>query len=286
MGWLVSMVAASMGVAVLGWILGIFASAEFGDLVVAAFFFLLQAFVILGLLIASPILFIVLLLFQLLDNKLQTSPLLQEIQEQVAFVIERVIDIFGEAGSLLEGFWESLPALTYVKPVVFWLFVGLLLTLILSAASIRRRRSVFQEGASSTSESISDSGGVGAWLRQIVGSSVDALSERLSILRRGGRLFGALRVRVIYANLMRLCEEFDCPRRRVQTPLEFLPTLRWLFPNHFDEIELITEAYNRVRYGELPEVSGDLQRVEEAWRRVREQAKNLHLAQEYLGNQA
>ena len=120
----------------------------------------------------------------------------------------------------------------------------------------------------------------------ILGSNVEALSERLSMLRQSGRLFGALRVRVIYTNLMSLCEEFDCPRRRVQTPLEFLPTLRGLFPNHFDEIELITEAYNRVRYGELPEVSGDLQRVEEAWRRVREQAKNLHLAQEYLGNQA
>lgn len=71
----------------------------------------------------------------------------------------------------------------------------------------------------------------------------------------------------------------------MQTPLEFLPTLRGLFPNHFDEIKLITEAYNRVRYGELPEVSGDIQRVEEAWRRVREQTKNLRLAQEYLGNE-
>jgi len=286
MGWLASMTIASIGVAVLVWFLGIFATAKLGDPVVAAFFFLLQALVLLGLLIVSPLLFIVLLLFQLLDNKLQTSPLFQEIQGQVAFVIERVMAILDEIGSLLEGFLESLPALTFVKPVVLWLFIGLLLTLILSAASIRRRRSVFQEGASSTSESISDSEGVGAWLRQILGSSVGALSERLSIFQRGGRLFGALRVRVIYANLMHLCEEFDCPRRRVQTPLEFLPTLRGLFPKHFDEIELITETYNRVRYGELPEVSGELQRVEEAWRRVREQAKNLHLAQEYLGNEA
>ncbi|TET97086.1 MAG: DUF4129 domain-containing protein [Anaerolineales bacterium] len=284
-GWLLSMTVASTGVAVLAWFLGNFAAVEFGDLVVAAFYFLLRVLLILGLLIVSPLVFIVLLLFSLLDNKLQTSPLFQEIQEQVALVLEQVMEILSGIGSLIQGFWESLPPLTFVKPVVLWLFVGLLLMLILRTANLPRRRSVFREGASGTTESISDSGGVGAWFRQMLGSSVGALSERLSMLRRGGRLFGAMRVRVIYASLMRLCEEFGCPRRKVQTPLEFLPSLRGLFPNHFDEIELITEAYNRVRYGELPEVRRDIQRVEEAWRRVREQAKNLRLAQEYLGNE-
>lgn len=281
-GWLLSMTVASTGVAVLAWFLGSFAAAEFGDLVVVAFYFLLRVLLILGLLIVSPLVFIVLLLFPLLENKLQTSPLFQE---QVAMVIERVMEILGGIGSLLQGFWESLPVLPFVKPVVLWLFVGLLLMLLLRTASIPRRRSVFREGAADRPESVSDSGGVGAWLRQMLELNIGALSERLSMFRRGGRFFGAMRVRVIYASLMRLCEEFGCPRRTVQTPLEFLPTLRGIFPNHFVEIKLITEAYNRARYGELPEMRRDIQKVEEAWRRVREQAKNLRQTQEYLGNE-
>lgn len=284
-GWLISMTVASTSVAVLAWFLGGFAAAEFGDLIVAVFYFLLQVLLILGLIIVSPLVFLVLLLFSLLENRLQTSHLFQEIQEQVASVIEQVMDILGEVGSLLKGFLESFPDLLFVKPALLWFFVGLLLMLILRTERIHRRRSVSRESASDAPESFSNSGRVGAWFRQMLGSNVGALSERLLMLRRDGRLFGAMRVRVIYTSLMRLCEEFDCPRRRVQTPLEFLPTLRGLFPNHFDEIELITEAYNRVRYGELPEVSGDIQRVEEAWRRVREQTKNLRLAQEYLGNE-
>ena len=54
----------------------------------------------------------------------------------------------------------------------------------------------------------------------------------------------------------------------MQTPLEFLPTLNGLFPNHYVEIELITETYNKVRYGYLPEVRRDIQKVDEAWKRI------------------
>ena len=282
--WLISLTVASTGVVVLAWFVGSIATTAFGDLVVATFYFLLRVLLILGLLIVSPIVLIMLLIFPLLESRLQTSPLFQEIQEQVRLVIERVAEILNEISSLLQGFWESLPVLPFVKPLVLWFIVGLLLLLVLRTASIPRRRSVFQEDTPDMPESISEAGGVGTYLRKMFVSNVGALTERLSMLRRGGRLFGALRVRVIYANLMRLCEEFGCPRRKVQTPLEFLPTLRGLFPDHFVEIELITDAYNRVRYGELPELRGDIQRVEDAWRRVREQAKNLRQAQEYLEN--
>lgn len=102
------------------------------------------------------------------------------------------------------------------------------------------------------------------------------------MVRCDGGLLGAIRVRVIYASLMRLCEEFGRPRRRVQTPLEFLPTLRGIFPNHFVEIGLITEANNRVRYRKPPEVRRDIQKVVDAWRRVRGQMKKPRQAQKYL----
>lgn len=281
--WLISMIIASLGAAVIALSLGGFVAAKFGDLVVATLYFLLQVLLILGLLIVSPLVFIVLLLFPILETQLDASPLFREFQEQVALVIARVMEILSEIGNVLQGFWESLPSLPFLKPAVLWLFVGLLLLVVLRMASIRRGRNVFGDGVEDIPESISDSGRLNAWFRQIIQMNIGALSERLSRLRRGRHIFGAMRIRVIYTSLMRLCEEFGSPRRRVQTPLEFLPTLRRLFPNHFGEIKLITEAYNRVRYGELPELRRDIKLVEEAWNRVREQAKNMRQAQISLG---
>lgn len=141
------------------WFLGSFAAAEFGDLIVAVFYFLLQVLLILGLIIVSPLVFLVLLLFSLLENRLQTSPLFQEIQEQVASVIEQIMEILSEVGSLLKGFLESFPVLPFVKPALLWFFVGLLLMLILRTERIHRRRSVSRESASDAAESFSNSGG-------------------------------------------------------------------------------------------------------------------------------
>lgn len=279
---LLSLTVASAGVVVLAWFLGGVAAAGFADLFVATFYFLLRALMILSLLIVTPIVLIFMLIFPLLEGRMQASPLFQEFQEQIRLVFERIAEIFYELSTLFQGLLESVQFLQFVKPGVLWLIVGLLLLLVLRTASIPRRRSVFREDDPDTPDSISASEGVGTWLRKTLGSNLVVLAERLSVLRQGRRLFGAIRVRVIYTSLMRLCDEFGCPRRKVQTPLEFLPTLRGLFPNHFVEIELITEAYNRVRYGELPELRMDVQRIEEAWRRVREQAKNLRHAKKYL----
>ena len=222
-----------MGIAALAWFLGRFATMEVGDLAVAALYFLGRILLILSFLIVSPLVFIILFLFPLLEKNLQISPLIQEIQKQVALVIEQVTEILDGIGSALQGFWESLPVLPFVKPLVLWLFVGLLLLLVLHTASMARRRHVFRDGPADTPESISESGVEGAWFRHMYGSNIGALSKRLSILQRGGRLFGATRVRMIYASLMRLSKELGCPRRRMQTPLEFLPTLNGLFPNHY-----------------------------------------------------
>ncbi len=282
-GWLIRMTAASTGVAVIAWLFGSFATAEFGNLVVVAFDFLLRVLLILGFLIISPLVVMAMLLLLLFEGIFGTSTLFREILEQAVLVFKQVMEILIGIGSLLQGFWESLPNLPFLKSAVLWLFVVLLLMLVLRMASIRRGRSVFGDGVADAMESISDSGGMGAWFRQIIQMNVGALSERLSRLRRGGHLFSAMRIRVIYTSLMRICEELGSPRRRVQTPLEFLPTLKGLFPNHFGEIELITDAYNRVRYGELPELRRDIKKVEEAWSRVRDQAKNMRREQKSLG---
>ena len=57
-------------------------------------------------------------------------------------------------------------------------------------------------------------------------------------------------------------------RRFSQTPLEFLPSLQGLFPDLMVELDTITEAYLRVRYGELPETASEVEYVERAWRLI------------------
>ena len=150
--WFISMTFASMGIAALAWFLGRFATMEVGDLAVAALYFLGRILLILSFLIVSPLVFIILFLFPLLEKNLQISPLIQEIQKQVALVIEQVTEILDGIGSALQGFWESLPVLPFVKPLVLWLFVGLLLLLVLRTASMARRRHVFRDGPADTPE--------------------------------------------------------------------------------------------------------------------------------------
>ncbi|MBN2502209.1 MAG: DUF4129 domain-containing protein [Anaerolineales bacterium] len=97
--------------------------------------------------------------------------------------------------------------------------------------------------------------------------------RRIGGLRSDRRLLAAARIRRIYAKLMLLCERLEAPRLEAQTPNEYLPTLKMLFPLHYAEVELLTDAYVRVRYGELPEGEQELRGIEAAWKRVREQGE-------------
>jgi hypothetical protein len=79
------------------------------------------------------------------------------------------------------------------------------------------------------------------------------------------RLLAAAQVRRIYAQLMDLCEKLGHARPAALTPLEFLPTLRQVFPEGETQVTLITNAYLRVRYGELPETDAEVKDIRQAW---------------------
>jgi hypothetical protein len=87
-------------------------------------------------------------------------------------------------------------------------------------------------------------------------------------LRKQVRLRAAARIRQVYADLMELCKELGSPRNEAQTPLEYLPELRLCFPTLEDRASLITQAYLKVRYGELPETRQEVLDVEEAWKLI------------------
>lgn len=91
----------------------------------------------------------------------------------------------------------------------------------------------------------------------------------------GMRLYAAVSIRKIYANMARLAERQGFPRQPAQTPYEYLPVLGLAFPDCQAEAVAITEAYVKVHYGEVPESIGDLQCIREYWQRIQSSYKNV-----------
>lgn len=90
-----------------------------------------------------------------------------------------------------------------------------------------------------------------------------------------GRFLAAARIRRIYAQLLKLCKNLDKPRPPASTPLEFLPTMRILFPENHEDLKSITHSYLEIRYGDLPESRNEVEEIEIAWKRIKLSARKL-----------
>jgi hypothetical protein len=87
--------------------------------------------------------------------------------------------------------------------------------------------------------------------------------------------FGALRrwraaasVRHLYRQICATAADYGYPRSESETPYEYLQTLSQAWPDNLEDAKLITEAYVRVHYGELPENKEELTGIEAAWKRL------------------
>ena len=136
----------------------------------------------------------------------------------------------------------------------------ILITLILFRRLPKKRRLLAEE----------DSLNTGANRRPYPPESIGKDSARWINPRR---LLAAAQVRRIYAQLMALCEKSGYPRPVALTPLEFLPTLKQVFPEGASQVSLITSAYIRVRYGELPESAAEVKDIKLAWEWLKGRAK-------------
>ncbi len=119
---------------------------------------------------------------------------------------------------------------------------------------------------------ISASGSLSDYLRGI-GDRARQAFESVRGMNPAARLIAAARIRIVYARLLRLGARLGEPRAPAVTPIEYLASLDRIFPASRDELELITEAYLRIRYGELPETSQQVEAVESAWSMVRRRGR-------------
>jgi hypothetical protein len=225
--------------------------------------------------ILSPLMLLVMQALIALGRILNAGAIIQALVE-LANRLQRMIDAFTrniedslEVFTLPPILQRLADALTLTKPVVLW---GIVIVFVVTILLIARSQ-VFRERADEGAEleKLDEQEGLIDQLRKALRKSLGVVAESLDQalrLRNARRLLAAARIRRVYAHLMHLSERLEQPRPASRTPLEFLPNLEALFPGFQGELGTITEAYLRVRYGDFPEQSEDVEAVEDAWKRV------------------
>jgi hypothetical protein len=95
------------------------------------------------------------------------------------------------------------------------------------------------------------------------------LAERvLSRLGLWRRWRTAASIRSIYTSMCRAAAAVGYPRSAVATPYEYLTTLAEVWPANTADIRLITEAFIRVRYGQIPETQDEVDAIKAAWQHL------------------
>jgi len=153
----------------------------------------------------------------------------------------------------------------WLVAVIFWTLV-----LLITAAIYGRVRSLsFWKSTRSYEDPEALLGRNEHWrkFRQNARQQLQEAEDRLRNLR-SRRARQAAYIRRIYGELMDLVDALEHPRPVGLTPLEYLPSIQKLLPVVHSDLELLTQAYVRVRYGELPETTSEISQLEQAWQRI------------------
>lgn len=250
--WAAGIGAAAILVVLLGWASSWLINLDVAQFLGRGLLVLLQLVFGAILLVLSPVLLAIVSAIQFLIQLL--APNLENLLEPAEL----------EAGNqLLEDIQSQITDATHTDPRLFIMLGVLALIVIIAVLQLRwkpwQRLTRGEEGASDIDVEFS--------LPRAIRNLFPTRTGRKQ-RRTAKSLIAAARVRHIYAQLMDLCEKLGKPRPRSLTPNEFLPRMYTLFPLHEQELNLITSAYIKVRYGELPETSKEIEEVLDAWKKI------------------
>ncbi len=266
--WLAGVISAVAVVVALAALAGSLMDWKLSGLVVILVTWLGRAFLIVVAALMSPMILLLSLLMPYLQQWLKDLP------DSLAKVGEALQQLSRGVEELQKTAPRELPSLPPVlRAAIFW---GILAAAIFLAAwALQKRYLKSLPGGEADPETIlGGSELLRQWLSTLR-SGAQFLAGQLGVLGfKGGRRFlAAARIRRIYAQLTELSADLGRPRPPAFTPLEYLPVLENVFPNHAAELRMVTLAYLKVRYGELPETRQEVAQVETAWKRVREQGR-------------
>jgi hypothetical protein len=203
-------------------------------------------------------------------EQLERSLNLSVLREILVGVLELLLALLSGLMDLALRLLELLSELSGLRPffLIGTIFVAVLILFkLVSRVWLAPRR---RGGVKDARQSILDWNEFVVWLRTVLETGTKRIVRGLELLRGGGRLLAAARIRRIYSRMMRMWDELGHPRQAAETPLEFLTTVSKLYPDLTGELTRITRAYVQVRYGETPETRQEVASVEEAWKSVRE----------------
>lgn len=255
--WLLGILAVASIVVGIAVLLGWFTTNIAAEIIAIASSVFFGVLILVGLVIFSPVLLIILSLGPALRGLLETLSRLTFFAELIKLV-ENTAQNLG-----IDPAWVQDVARTG-KPVVLISILAAVVVFILIGLVWKpwQRRLVEEESATNLP--------LRAALR--FPRLLRRFSGRLS---SGGRLLAAARIRWVYAQLLAMCAHLGKPRRASATPLEYLPMIQTLFPGEGATLETLTQAYLKVRYGELPETYEEVQAVLLGWDRLQVQGKQL-----------
>ncbi len=143
-------------------------------------------------------------------------------------------------------------------PILIMIFIILLVSLVLGKLFNMARRTAEPEASS-----INPLDGISALEAPGFGQR---LLDRLGFVKRWR---SATSIRRIYQAMCDTAADFGYPRSESETPYEYLETLAKAWPDLKENTVVITEAYIRVRYGELPETKNEMDLIVGAWEQLR-----------------
>jgi hypothetical protein len=198
------------------------------------------------------------------------SPLLLLTQ----FFFEAIAAMFRERGLTIlrpDQLLRPFPQIRPDEPLVFdtgaeanWRIVLILLGLaVILLASLLIRRS-YRQGSLAERNAMRAGG-----LTAADDVEAEGLARRLlSKLGLWRQWRTAVSIRRIYRHMLKAAAVSGYPRPQAQTPYEYLPTLAQVWPENRQDTELITHAYVKVRYGEIPEDKAEIEAIKAAWQRL------------------
>lgn len=263
----VVIITASMAAMML--LVGIFSRGTFAERLRQLVQFLFSVVAQLLLLLIKPLVFFAVRIFEWLFNLVQ--PILNQSRQYPLEPIqtEALQDLFTELDSQIERpLWVS-ELTVWMQRILIWGGVVLVVAVLFYGL----RRWVVRPMVQSEDEGqslIAPDDLVHMLLSMLRRRGREAV-RTLRSLRPGERILAAARIRRIYAELLDLCAQLGHSRPASRTPTEFLPYLTLLFPSLEHEVTQITHAYVRVRYGELPEYKEQIDAIDAAWSRVKDE---------------
>ncbi len=250
--WLFTLLFASLLTLVIGFFGGWFLGTQASNFIVILFFIFIGIILVIGMVIAAPLIFIINLIINYFSQFITNNqtPQQQEVQVLVNPLTEAVLDNIDNLETLIK-------APGYGKMIFIIAIILILLIIILSF--------LFRK----------------PWRNPNIMNNVESLDSlkepsRFPRFNLGVSTFGYKqfqkwiiknKVRKLYFSFLEKCNQLSIPRHEAETPSEFQNRIQITIPEYEDEIRIITNLYNQIRYGLFPESEKDLQAAEAAWRK-------------------